>query len=117
MGRLRRGVAAGSAIVALALVFAAGAGASFQKPVYVSEGQAYQAAEPSIRVDATDPNQRIWIAAPTGIGVDSRSLPENEDTGGDLFWYSDTDGKTWQHATEPGGVGSPTIVGGGDSDV
>ncbi len=91
---------------------------SFDQPVYVSQGPAFQAAEPSIRVDETDPTQRIWIAAPTGIGVNSRSLPcaapcEN----GDLFWYSDDDGKTWVLASGPGGVGSPTIVGGGDSDV
>src|SRR5205085_9908234 len=37
--------------------------------------------------------------------------------GGDLFWYSDNDGKTWQNATGPAGESSPTIVGGGDSDV
>jgi hypothetical protein len=69
---------------------------SFYEPVYVSQGPAYQAAEPSIRVDETDPTQRIWITAPTGIGFDNRSLGcgatcEN----GDLFWYSDDDGKTW----------------------
>ena len=35
--------------------------------------------------------QRIWIAAPSGIGVDSRSLPASLE-GGDLFWYSDDHG-------------------------
>jgi hypothetical protein len=91
---------------------------SFDPPVSVTQGQAFQAAEPSIRVDAPDVTQRIWIAAPTGIGANSRSLPcgspcEN----GDLFWYSDDNGASWVVASGPGGVGSPTIVGGGDSDV
>jgi hypothetical protein len=91
---------------------------SFDPPVYVSQGPAYQAAEPSIRVDESDPTERIWITAPTGIGLNSRALPcaapcEN----GDLFWYSDDNGRTWVVASGPGGVGSPTIVGGGDSDV
>jgi hypothetical protein len=90
---------------------------SFDRPVFVTQGPAFQAAEPSIRVDAPDPTQRIWIAAPTGIGVDSRALPAPGGDNGDLFWYSDDDGKTWVVASGPGGVGSPTIVGGGDSDV
>ena len=81
----------------------------FRRPVFVTESALYQAAEPSIRVDANDPNHRIWVAAPTGIGVDSRSLPS--DTGGDLFWYSDNNGATWTVKTPV------TIVGGGDSDV
>jgi hypothetical protein len=42
---------------------------SFTQPVYVSQGAAFHAAEPSIRVDANDPTHRIWVAAPTGIGV------------------------------------------------
>ena len=87
----------------------------FRKPVYVSAGPRYQAAEPSIRVDASDENQRIWIAAPTGIGVDTRSLPAPDN--GDLFWYSDDNGRTWELANAAAGVASPTIVGGGDSDV
>src|SRR5207249_5709145 len=100
---------------ALAVPAVAGA-ISFQKPVPVSRDRAYQAGEPSIRVDANDPTQRIWIAAPTGIGVNSRSLPEGQEAG-DLFWYSDDNGKTWTFDSGPGGVGSPTMVGGGDSDV
>jgi hypothetical protein len=87
----------------------------FAAPVAVTGGAAYQAGEPSIRVDRTDANQRIWIAAPTGIGVDLRR--EGGDTGGDLFWYSDDDGKTFTSAGAAGGVASPTVVGGGDSDV
>jgi len=127
--RLRTGYLLG-AVVATVLMTAGAAGArvtpsldiplklSFDPPVYVSQGAAYQAAEPSIRVDESDPTQRIWVAAPTGIGVNSRALPcaapcEN----GDLFWYSDDDGATWVVASGPLGVGSPTIVGGGDSDV
>jgi hypothetical protein len=91
---------------------------SFDPPVSVTQSDAFQAAEPSIRVDALDARQRIWVAAPTGIGVNSRALPcgspcEN----GDLFWYSDDNGRTWVVATTVGGVGSPTIVGGGDTDV
>jgi hypothetical protein len=115
------------AILSLAALTAGAAGAqslddplrlSFDQPVSVTQGPAYQAAEPSIRVDAPDPTQRIWVAAPTGIGANSRALPcgapcEN----GDLFWYSDDDGQTWTVASGPGGVGSPTIVGGGDTDV
>jgi hypothetical protein len=90
-------------------VNAAPAPFGFRRPVFVTQSALYQAAEPSIRVDAPDPNHRIWIAAPTGIGVDSRSLPS--DTGGDLFWYSDNNGATWTVKTPV------TIVGGGDSDV
>jgi hypothetical protein len=91
---------------------------SFDPPVSVTSGPAFQAAEPSIRVDAPDAPQRIWIAAPTGIGANSRSLPcgapcEN----GDLFWYSDDNGASWRVASGPGGIGSPTVVGGGDSDI
>jgi hypothetical protein len=112
------------AILSMVAVTAVTAGAqdplrlSFGPPVSVTQGPAFQAAEPSIRVDAPDATQRIWVAAPTGIGVNSRSLPcgspcEN----GDLFWYSDDDGSTWTVASGPGGIGSPTIVGGGDTDV
>lgn len=89
---------------------------SFAVPAAVTQGAAYQAAEPSIRVDRTDPNQRIWIAAPTGLGVDLRR-DLGSDTGGDLFWYSDDNGKTWTSASAVGGEASPTVVGGGDSDV
>jgi hypothetical protein len=110
---LRAVVAAFTA--ALAVPAVAGA-ISFQKPVPVSRDRAYQAGEPSIRVDANDPTQRIWIAAPSGIGVNSRSLPEGQEAG-DLFWYSDDNGKTWTFDSGPGGVGSPTMIGGGDSDV
>jgi len=109
--------------VALALAFPVAAGAaldpfrlSFDPPSQVSAGAAYQAAEPSIRVDAfSSPTQRIWIAAPSGIGVNTRSLAGPE--GGDLFWYSDDDGYSWHFVTGPEGVGSPTMVGGGDSDI
>jgi hypothetical protein len=86
---------------------------AFKRPVYVTSGAAFQAAEPSIRVDASDPNHRIWITAPTQIGVDSRSLPGGGTQDGDLFWFSDDDGVTWTVKGSPG----PTIVGGGDSDV
>ncbi len=109
--------------VALALAFPVAAGAaldplrlSFDPPSQVSSGPAYQAAEPSIRVDAfSSPTQRIWIAAPSGIGVNTRSLAGPE--GGDLFWYSDDDGYSWHFVTGPEGLGSPTMVGGGDSDI
>lgn len=83
----------------------------FRRPVYVTQSSAFQAAEPSIRVDASDPNHRIWVVAPTGIGADSRAF--GGDTGGDLFWYSDNDGFNWTVKSSPG----PTIVGGGDTDV
>ena len=89
---------------------------SFGAPVAVSNGPTYQAGEPSIRVDRTDAHQRIWIAAPTGLGVDLRR-DLGTDTGGDLFWYSDDDGKTWTSASAVAGQASPTVVGGGDSDV
>src|SRR5947207_2856637 len=98
MRLLRRGVIGGLLLAVLAFASAAGA-ITFTKPVYTSTDPAYQAGEPSIRVDATDPNQRIWIAAPTGIGIDSRGLTGDPDTGGDLFWYSDDNGKTFTHAT------------------
>src|SRR3954452_9110083 len=118
------GVRTGLFIVGVAVALLAPANAalapsgspSFKKPVAVSEGWAYQAGEPSIRVDAGDPNERIWIAAPSGIGVDSRGLTGDPDTGGDIFWYSDDDGKTFKHLAMAGAVG-PTIPGGGDSDV
>jgi hypothetical protein len=90
---------------------------SFDQPTQVSQSAAYQAAEPSIRVDGfSSPTQRIWIAAPSGIGVNTRSLPAGPESG-DLFWYSDDNGHTWHFVSGPGGVGSPTILGGGDSDV
>jgi hypothetical protein len=115
-----------SRVLAIALVLAfpaAAAGAldplrlGFDTPSQVSQGPAYQAAEPSIRVDAAHPLQRIWIAAPSGIGVDTRSLPASPVEAGDLLWYSDDHGYSWPYVTGPEGVGSPTIVGGGDSDV
>lgn len=114
---LPRTLSAAAAVLAtLVLVPAAAAAASFDKPVFVTQDRAYQAAEPSIRVDASDPTQRIWIAAPSGIGVDTRSLPASTESG-DLFWYSDDDGRTWHYVTGPAGIGSPTLLGGGDSDV
>src|SRR3954465_11362188 len=71
--------------VALALAVPTAAGAaldpfrlSFEAPTQVSQGAAYQAAEPSIRVDAARLTQRTWIAAPTGIGVNTRSLPASK---------------------------------------
>src|SRR5947208_15076564 len=81
--------------VGLAYVFPASAtGAigprvTFDTPTQVSANAAYQAAEPSIRVDAPSATQRIWIAAPSGIGVNTRSLPANPLESGELFWYSD----------------------------
>jgi hypothetical protein len=109
---------------ALALAFpvaAAGAldplRATFDQPSQVSQDRAYQAAEPSIRVDASNPFGRIWIAAPSGIGVNTRSLPANPLESGDLFWYSDDRGYSWHFVTGPEGLGSPTMVGGGDSDI
>lgn len=65
------------------------------------------AAEPSIRVDTSDPNKRIWISAPTGLGARVPPLR----AGGDLFWHSDNNGASWTvHETT-------TLVGGGDSDL
>jgi hypothetical protein len=99
-------------VASLSVMLIAGADAAstiaFRAPVFVTHDATEQAGEPSIRVDATGPKQRIWVAAPTGIGVNSRSLPAG---GGDLFWYSDDDGKTFTT------VLGATIVGGGDSDV
>lgn len=90
---------------------------SFSAPVFVSNGRAFQAAEPSIRVDAVDARQRIWIAAPAGIVPGSRSLPESSESG-DLVWYSDDDGMSWTFVSGPAGaLTGPTIIGGGDSDV
>ena len=79
---------------------------TFDTPVFVSNATT-QAAEPSIRVDASDPNKRIWISAPTGLGASTRVIKD----GGDLFWHSDDNGDTW--AVHP----ETTIVGGGDSDA
>src|SRR4051812_20148946 len=115
------GVRTGLLFVGLAVALLAPANAAvapsggpvFKKPVAVSDGWAYQAGEPSIRVDASDPNQRIWIAAPSGIGVDSRGLTGDPDTGGDIFWYSDDDGKTFKHLAQAGGATGPTVPGGG----
>jgi hypothetical protein len=84
---------------------------SFDPPVGVTSSRADQAAEPSIRVDAPDPNQRIWVAAPSGIGVNARMIPAAQSENGDLFWYSDDDGDTWTR------VDDATIVGGGDTDI
>ena len=84
---------------------------SFDQPVGVTSSRADQAAEPSIRVDAPDPNQRIWVAAPSGIGVNARQIPAAQSENGDLFWYSDDDGDTWTR------VDDATIVGGGDTDI
>ncbi len=110
-------------VVALALAFPiAATGAldptktTFDQPTQVSSGPAYQAAEPSIRVDAANPVQPIWIAAPSGIGANTRSLPGTPEAG-DLFWYSIDHGANWHFVTGPEGVGSPTMVGGGDSDI
>ncbi len=88
---------------------------SFRRPVFVSQDVELQAAEPSIRVDIRDPTQRIWITAPSGLLPRSRTPPTLES--GDLVWYSDDNGKTWVFSLGPGGTRSPTIVGGGDSDV
>jgi hypothetical protein len=84
---------------------------SFDPPTAVTSDRSDQAAEPSIRVDAPDPNQRIWIAAPSGLGVNARMVPAAQSENGDLFWYSDDDGKTWTRED------SATILGGGDTDV
>jgi hypothetical protein len=89
---------------------------SFNPPVFLSQDPAFQAAEPSIRVDATDANQRIWVTAPAGILPGSRFKPDSPDSG-DFVWYSDDDGKTWNRVPGPGGAGNPTLIGGGDSDV
>lgn len=90
------------------------AGLTFAAPVYVTSDANTQGAEPSIRVDRNDPNQRIWVTAPTGIGANVQPLVS---AGGDLFWRSDDDGQTWTVASTVAGVGSPTIIGGGDTDV
>lgn len=87
---------------------------SFARPVFVTQGSRQQAAEPSIRVDAPDKTQRIWVTAPAGIIPNSRSFPEND--AGDLVWYSDDNGRHWTFVRNPAG-GSPTFAGGGDSDV
>jgi hypothetical protein len=105
-----------AALGALALVPSAAAAVSFGQPVYVTQSRAYQAAEPSIRVDAPSRHQTIWIAAPTGIGVDTRSLPAGPESG-DLFWRSDDNGRSFDAVEGPEGLGSPTLLGGGDSDV
>jgi hypothetical protein len=119
-----RGAGGAVVVVCTFLALTASAGAaldplrlSFADPVAVTQNRAYQAAEPSIRVDAPDATHRIWIAAPSGIGINSRSLPAAGSENGDLFWYSDDDGKTWRFVSGPGGVGSPTMVGGGDTDI
>ncbi len=83
---------------------------AFAAPVYVSNADT-AAAEPSIRVDATDANERIWIAAPSGLGASTKLAS----FGGDVFWYSDDDGATWN--IEEGLLGTPTTTGGGDSDI
>jgi hypothetical protein len=84
---------------------------SFDPPTAVTSDRTDQAAEPSIRVDAFD-SQRIWIGAPSGIGVNARELvPANVSENGDLFWFSDDDGHTWTQ------VNNATIVGGGDTDI
>jgi hypothetical protein len=123
-GSARRAPAAGLAALCLVLALPAAAGAaldplkiSFDQPVAVTQNRAFQAAEPSIRVDAPDPTHRIWVAAPSGIGINSRSLPAPGSENGDLFWYSDDNGQTWRFVTGPGGVGSPTMIGGGDTDI
>ncbi|HET7677480.1 MAG TPA: sialidase family protein [Candidatus Limnocylindrales bacterium] len=117
---LRRALAAAAVLALLPVpgVNAAKPGGTsiFGPPVYVSQGLAQQAAEPSIRVDAADPNGRIWIAAPAGIAPGSRSLPDSTESG-DLVWYSDDGGKSWHFVTAPGRLTGPTIIGGGDSDV
>jgi hypothetical protein len=90
---------------------------SFAPPVYVSQNPAHQAAEPSIRVDETDPKQRIWITAPAGILPGSRFQAAEEPDSGDFLWYSDDDGKTWTRVPGLAPGSNPTLVGGGDSDV
>jgi hypothetical protein len=105
-----------AALGALALVPSAAATIGFGQPVHVTQSRDYQAAEPSIRVDAPSAHQTIWIAAPTGIGVDTRSLPAGDDAG-DLFWRSDDNGRSFHVVEGPQGLGSPTLLGGGDSDV
>ena len=53
----------------LSMMLIVGAGAAttlaFRAPVFVTHDVTEQAGEPSIRVDATGPKQRIWVAAPT----------------------------------------------------
>ena len=88
---------------------------TFSRPTFVSNDIQLQAAEPSIRVDIRDRTRRIWITAPAGILPNSRSLPKSES--GDLVWYSDDNGRTWKFVPGPEGAGSPTLAGGGDSDV
>jgi hypothetical protein len=114
---MRAALVVTAAAAALALATAASAEtldplkATFGSSVALSDAS-NQAAEPSIRVDAPDLNQRIWVAAPTGIGVNARSVPAvGTAEGGDLFWYSDNDGKSFTR------VDDATIIGGGDTDV
>jgi hypothetical protein len=84
---------------------------TFAAPVYITNSANTEAAEPSIRVDRTDLNQRIWVTAPTGLGA---RIGVGPPLGGDLVWFSDNDGATW---TQAGGPAGTTVVGGGDSDV
>ena len=122
--RLRRlGLVLAFFMVLFAVVPGAGTAAidptkvSFYPPVYLSTDPVFQAAEPSIRVDARDANQRIWVTAPAGIVPGSRFRPVDSPDSGDYLWYSDDDGKTWIRVPGPVAGTNPTLVGGGDSDV
>ena len=117
-------IASSSVVVALALVLPAAAGAAldplrltFEKPTQVSQGAAYQAAEPSIRVDAASLTQRTWIAAPSGIGVEHALAAGVRPKPATSSGTRTTTAYSWNFVTGPEGVGSPTIIGGGDSDI
>ena len=58
-------------------------------------------------LDRRPERDRRGLALAPGIALEA----------GDLFWYSDDHGFSWHYVTGPEGVGSPTIIGGGDSDV
>lgn len=80
---------------------------SFADPVAVSANDDQSAAEPSIRV-ARD--GKIYIVAPQGLTSGATRLQDN--SGGDVIWRSDDDGKTWEW------LGSfDDAAGGGDADL